>query len=118
MPVLAWRPENERAAARPADSRQGSMHAGETIVCASALLPSVTTPREANPKAASQDSIKRIHGMRNPCHIASAQGGLSPFCLWHSLKREVQVPLAEFHQSDVMSGLTAPLFHLFVRSSA
>ena len=82
MPVLAWRPKNERGPdLQIAD--KGSLHAGETIVCAFALLPSVTTERKANPKAESQlpgqDSVKQIHDMRNPCHIASAQGGFLPF---------------------------------------
>src|SRR5271156_140301 len=113
MPVLAWRPKNERGPdLQIAD--KGSLHAGETIVCAFALLPSVTTERKTNPKA---ESPNRYMTCATPVTSHLPRGAFS-LLLLAFLKREVQVSFAEFYRPDAMSSLTAPLFHYLVRSSA
>ena len=73
MPVLAWRSETERGPDLQIAGRAPCTLVRPSCVL-SLLLPSVTKEREANPKAANQlldqDSIKQIHGTRNPCYIA------------------------------------------------
>jgi hypothetical protein len=55
------------------------MHAGETIVCAFALLLQSQHREKRTPKRQINFPVKTLSnkymGMRNPCHIASAEGG-------------------------------------------